>query len=99
MMMDVPFFSNLVVDSAHHVAGDSQTDSFVPSGLSENKGINTHNATVGVCQRSAAIAWIDGCVCLNVNGRTVGIWLPGDGAHDSHAHRIIETQRTAEGQY
>src|ERR1700722_6317908 len=99
MMMHVPFVSNLIVDSAHHVAGNSQTDSFVASRLGENKRIDADDATAGACPHPAAIAGVDGRVCLNVNRRTVGIWLPGDGTYDPHAHRVIETQRTAEGQY
>src|SRR5690348_5476615 len=98
MVVHEAFISNLVVNATHYIAGNSQTDPFIPAGLGENKRINPDDATAGIYQRSTTIARINGRIRLHINRRTVWIWLSRDGAHNPHAHRIIKTKGAAEGQ-
>ena len=42
---------------------------------------------------------VDRRVCLNVDGRTVGVWLPRDGADDAHRDRIAQPLWTAEREH
>src|ERR1700686_3184210 len=99
MMVNVAIISNLIVDTSHHVAGDGQPDPFIAARLGKNKRINADYAATGIHQRSATIAGINRCIRLDVDGRTVWIKLSGDGTHNPHAYRIIETQWAAKSQY
>ena len=56
MMMHVAFTSNLVVNTAHYIAGNSQTDPFTAARLGKNKRINPGDATAGIYLRSATLA-------------------------------------------
>ena len=53
---------------------------------------------VDIDQRPATVAGIDGRVGLDVNVGLVRIDLPGRRADHAHGDRVLQSQRTAEGE-
>ena len=55
---------------------------------------------VGIHQRPATVAWIDGSVGLDIESSvSSGANLPPHGAHHAQADGILQTQRVSECQH
>ena len=94
---DVAALADLREDVAHDVAGRRRTrcPRCPPPWVKINVLMPTSRA-LGVDERTAAVAGIDGGVRLDVDHGVVGLQLPGDGADHAHGHRRVEAQRAAE---
>ena len=95
---DASVFSNLLVGVANDAAGDGEADTFVAAGFRVDEGVDADDVAVGVDERAAAVAGIDGGVGLDVDHRVVGIGLAEDGADEAHADGVFEAFGTAEGE-
>ena len=76
---------DLPVDVAYDVARRREADALVASRLREDQRVDANDFALGVEQRSAAVAGIDGRVGLDVDHRRVGLELARHRTH--HAHR------------
>ena len=94
--VDVAFCFELYIYFARDVTGNSEADSFAAAGLSKDQGVDTNHVPIGIEQWTAAIAWVDGRVGLNIDHRIVAFDLPRNGADNAHADGIIQSERIAQ---
>lgn len=96
---DASIFANLLVSVAHDAAGNGEADAFVATGFCVDESVDADDVAIGVHERTAAIAGIDGGVSLDVDHGVVGIGLAENGADEAHADGVFEAFGTAEGEY
>ncbi len=90
--------AQLAGDVAHGVTRNGEADTFAASRLAEDHGVDAYHAPLGVDQRTAGVAGIDGRIRLNIGRHVVRVELAGHRAHHSHRHRIAEPERRAQGE-
>src|ERR1017187_1593714 len=94
--MHVPILTQALIDELHDSCRDGKPESFASTPGGENKSVNPYHVAVGIHQRAAAVARVDGSVGLNVNHRTARICLSRNGTYYAHGHGVLKSFRTAE---
>ena len=79
------------------IAGRRETETFIPSRLREDQGVDAHEPACHVYERVAAVSRIDGGVGLNEDHRVVGPELAIDRTDDTQRNRVLKPQRAPEG--
>ena len=93
---DAAIFSDLLVGVANDAAGDGEADAFVAAGFCVDESVDADDVAVGVYERAAAVAGIDGGVGLDVDHRVVRIGLAKDRADEAHTDGVFEAFGAAE---
>jgi hypothetical protein len=76
-----------------------EPEPFASARLRHDEGVDADQFAGDVHQRPAAVARVDRRVGLDINQWIVGLRLPGNRTHDSHAHRVLHAARTAEREH
>src|SRR2546429_1936081 len=97
--MDVPVPLERSIDISDNIARNCEPESFTAARLGKNKCVDSDHTTPYVHQGATAISWIDGRIRLYEDPRIVLIQLAGRRAHDTHADRVVHTQRAPESQH
>ena len=84
--------ADLLEDVADDVARRGEAEALVAAGLREDQRVDADEPALGVDQRPAAVARIDGRVGLDVDHRVVGLELPRHRADDAQRHRVVEAR-------
>src|SRR5579863_8810883 len=98
-MMHVSFVSDVVVNTADDIARNGQANPLISARLRKYERIDADHMPACINQRTSTIARIDGGIGLDVDRRSIRIELPGDGANDPQADRVIKPQGAAKSQY
>src|SRR5579863_8669532 len=97
--MNMAILQELWICKCHYPGGYSKAQALIAARGRKNKSVDSHEIAVCIHQRTAAIARIDGSVCLNVDKRTIRIGLTRHRAHHPHRHRIAQPFWTAESKH
>ena len=86
-------------DVADDVARRREADAFAAARLRVDEGVDADQPALGIDQRAAAVARIDGRVGLDVDHRVFRRQLARDGADDAERDRRVEAERAAEREH
>src|SRR5262245_51640582 len=96
--MNVAIFPEGCIDVVHDIARNRETNSFATTRLRENERVDSNQRTIGVHQRTTAIAGIDRRIGLYINSWVIVGELTRYRTYDAHTDGVIHSQRTAERQ-
>ena len=82
--MDVPVFSQAVVNEIHHASRNGETQTFTAAALRQNESVDPEDEAIHIHQRTPTVAGIDGSIGLQVGKRLGGIRLTSERADHSH---------------
>src|SRR5690606_37821824 len=95
-----PEFDNVADHPAYQIHGDGKTDALRAKLLCKYCGVDADEIAIGVDQRTAGIAEIDGSVGLDEVGKGHEPQAAAaDGADDSLRYGLTQSERVADGQH
>ena len=94
-----PPASKTVVSETDDGFRNRKTETFAATTLCVNEGIDAKQMSIDIDQCSAAVAGVDRRVGLDVEHGAVGIGLARKSAHHTKGDGVLETLRTANGEY
>ena len=90
-------------EAGHHplaeVRGDGESDALIATRAAENLAVDADETTLGIDERAAGVAGVDGGIGLDeilVHAGVIGAVL---GADDALGHGLAEAKRIANGEH